>query len=637
MRSTMKFGMVSHQFKHVLESMILDVIIIQLAYAAAFFVRAASTPLDYVQSITFIGWATITLIVALYFFGVYYRLWSMTSGHDVSVIVKAVLIATLFIALADALQQERPVPVSVAVFGNILALGGFVAVRYRSRLITGVEWRWQRLRGSKISEESLTKVLIIGAGVAGQELALRLKHRSPNNYQAYKIVGFIDDDKRKQGLYVEGCPVIGTRSDIPRLADAHQIDLLVVAIHNILGPEFRDILNFCEKTHARIKIAPDVFALMNAKQGSALLRDIQVQDLIGRGPLSRHEGIDLSLVMTRRVLVTGAAGSIGSELCRQLCLNNLGELTMVDNNESSLHELAIELASKFPNIKFHPALVDITIKPALEAVFTKYQPQIVFHAAAYKHVPMLEYFPGEALRVNVGGTRLLAEMARDFKVERFVLISTDKAVNPSSIMGASKRACELIVRALSQQSGHRTLFTAVRFGNVLGSRGSVVPTFNAQIDSGGPVAVTHRDMTRYFMSIPEAANLVIHAACLTKGGDVFLLRMGEVVRIVDLAERMIRLRGLRPYKDIAIEFTGTRPGEKLFEELYTDSEVVIDTIHPDIVQPQSKNTNFDGEEFLGRVEKLLQSGLDKPSRMMELIAEDTAIEVSVPNLDRATA
>jgi FlaA1/EpsC-like NDP-sugar epimerase len=279
---------------------------------------------------------------------------------------------------------------------------------------------------------------------------------------------------------------------------------------------------------------------------------------------------------------------------------------LLDNNESGLHDLLMELQAKHPKIEIVPLLADITRMPSLRPVFTKYTPQVIFHAAAYKHVPMLQYHPLEALRVNTLGTLNVAELAVAFRVERFVLISTDKAVHPSSVMGASKRACELLLHALVETTQRRTLFTAVRFGNVLNSRGSVVPTFERQIAAGGPVTVTDREMTRYFMSIPEAVNLIIHAACLTNGDDIFILRMGEVVRIVELAERMIRLHGLRPYQDIRIDFTGVRPGEKMHEELFSQDEKPESTLHPGIIKLDTWHEAFDGEDFLQQMRELIE-------------------------------
>jgi FlaA1/EpsC-like NDP-sugar epimerase len=334
-----------------------------------------------------------------------------------------------------------------------------------------------------------------------------------------------------------------------------------------------------------------------------------------------HEDVDVSAVSHKVVLVTGAAGSIGSELCRQILLYSPVKLILLDNNESGLHDLITELSTEPFVSRLQPFLADITNRKMVSHLFETYRPQIVFHSAAYKHVPMLEYFPDEAVRVNIGGTYQLAELARDYKVERFVLISTDKAVHPSSVMGASKRICELLMHAFSEQGNHKTLFTSVRFGNVLGSRGSVVPTFDRQIDAGGPITVTDPEMTRYFMTIPEAVNLVIHAACLTRGDDLFMLRMGEVVRIVDLAERMIRLRGLVPYKDIAIKNVGLRPGEKLHEELRSDDEEEILTLHPHIVELVRSKNGLQPESFSQRLSQLCHKGLDPGHSPLDQLRE----------------
>ncbi|MFN8565071.1 MAG: nucleoside-diphosphate sugar epimerase/dehydratase [Anaerolineae bacterium] len=517
---------------------------------------------------------------------------------------------------------NAPLPLPVVLVGNLLALFGFVAFRYRSRLASSLLWRWKAVVLREFPKLR-TRVLIIGAGESGQTLAWRLKHRFSNGN--YQVVGFIDDDPDKQNMYVEGCRVIGTRKDIVRLAEALNVDIIVVAVHNITGRDFRDVLTACENTSALIKVVPHLeAALINTKESASLLRDVQAEDLIGRSPVSRHEGVDLSAVMNKVILITGAAGSIGSELCRQIMQYNPTKAILLDNNESGLHDLVTELRARHPEVDFEPALVDIWSRSSLRALYERHHPQIVFHAAAYKHVPMLELYPLEALRVNIGGTRNVAELARDFHVERFVLISTDKAVNPTSIMGASKRICELLLLGLAQRPDCRTLFSSVRFGNVLGSRGSVVPTFNRQIDNGGPVTVTHQDMTRYFMSIPEAVNLIIHAACLTQGNDIFVLRMGEDVRIVELAERMIRLRGLRPYKDIEIQFTGIRPGEKMHEDLFHSEEQPVETIHPNILKVDNGSEDVNWGAFWAGVDQLTRESIDSQTnvlgRLLELIA-----------------
>jgi FlaA1/EpsC-like NDP-sugar epimerase len=596
-----------NHIKRVIKKALLDFVVVWCSYTAAFLAGALTTPLNYANGLSFIFFVAVTMLTSLYLFGVYHRIWSRTSGHGINVIINAVGAATFVHMLVIFVMEPRPIPVTVLAMGNLLAMVGFTAVRYHTRIISGLTWRWKAVWLREFPA-SPTRVLIIGAGESGQTLAWRLKHRFPNS--SYKIVGFVDDDPEKRGLYVEGCPVLGNRTDIPRLTEEHNVDLIVVSVHNISGPEFRKILTYCESTKARIKVVPDIFALMNARHSTALLRDVQPEDLLGRNVITRHEAVDLTPVMGKTVLVTGAAGSIGSELSQQLCSYNPVKLLLLDCNESGLHDLVVGLASKYPDVKLVPILADITFRDTLEAVFEDYHPQIVFHAAAYKHVPMLERYPDQAIRVNVGGTRNLAELARDHYVERFVLISTDKAVNPSSVMGATKRICEMLLNSLGHQEGHNTLFTSVRFGNVLGSRGSVVPTFNSQINNGGPVTITHPEMSRYFMSIPEAVNLVIHAACLTKGNDVFLLKMGEEVRILDLAERMIRLRGMRPYVDMDIKFTGMRPGEKLHEQLYDGTaESAIETIHPSIIQLVSHHNEFDHAALLEWTDHILKHGL----------------------------
>ncbi len=588
-------------YRRVVKYALVDFIVVFAAYMTAILMGTLDGPLDYVAIIRLTVVIAVVMIAMLYVFGVYQRIWARTSGHGVTVIINAVLAATLVMVPFALITQQRPFPVHVILMGNLLCLGGFVAIRYRSRLASSFEWRWKAVIRREFPKQR-TRVLIIGAGESGQVLAWRLKHRIDNG--TYDIVGFIDDDPDKQNMFVEGCRIIGSRDDIVNIAESQNIDLIVVAIHNITGPDFRQVLAACESTKALIKVVPDLQELVNARQGAALLRDVQAEDLIGRIAITRHEAVDLAPVTNKVILVTGAAGSIGSELSRQIMLYKPTKAILLDNNESGLHDLIIELRAKFPAMELVPALVDITVWSALQSIFEKHHPQIVFHAAAYKHVPMLEYYPREALRVNIAGTRNVAELARHYGVERFVLISTDKAVNPSSIMGATKRVCELMLHTLSEDPSCQTLFASVRFGNVLGSRGSVVPTFNRQIDSGGPVTVTHQEMTRYFMSIPEAVNLIIHAACMTAGNDIYVLRMGEVVRIVELAERMIRLRGLRPYKDVEIKFTGIRPGEKIHEELFHGMEEPSETIHPSIMKVSTWAEGVDPKEFWAKIDRL---------------------------------
>lgn len=600
------------RLRHVVKWGITDAAIVTLCYIAAYWVRSITTDLDIVKSFAFILFATVVTLLSLLLHGVYNRIWPQTSGHHASLLVYAVVTALPAIVLTNVLVDPRPLPMSVVLLANLLVAGGLVAVRYRSRLVSGLQWRWQAVWFQRFPEQpQRIRVLIVGAGESGQMMALRLKQHRADDEVKHEVIGFVDDAEFKQQMYVEGCPVLGGRVDIPRLVEEHDIDLIVVAIHNISGQHFRDILSYCERTSARIKVVPDTLALLNgSSKGAPLLRSVQPEDLIGRSLVTRHDAVNLGPVTGKVVLITGAAGSIGSELCRQMATFEPVRLILLDNNESALHDLLIDLQARHADLDIVPVLADVTHQDIICEVFNRHQPQVVFHAAAYKHVPMLEHYPQEGIRVNVTGTRNLAECARDFGAERFVLISTDKAVNPSSVMGATKRLGELILHALARQNDHKTLYAAVRFGNVLGSRGSVVPTFNRQIDNGGPVTITDANMTRYFMSIAEAVNLVIHAGCLTNGDDIFVLRMGEVVRIMDIAERMIRLRGLRPHVDIPIKVVGTRPGEKLHEELYDESEGPEPTIHPHIIKLNTWSNGFDADGFLHQVEQLTSGQVD---------------------------
>ncbi len=598
----------------------LDVGILLLAYSSVYSLRMVSVQDVVHDHRAFMAAVLGVSLGSLYACGAYHRLWARTSGHDVAVLVRAVALSTAILLLVTLALPARPIPLSVILVGNALALTGFVAVRYRSRVYSGLSWRWKAVWRQEFPGEE-TRVLIVGAGEAGQTTALRLKHHFQRGATRYRVVGFVDDDPATQRLYIEGCPVLGRRGDIPALAASLRVDLIVVAHHDISGPDLREILNLCEQTSARIKLIPNVEALLADRRGAPLLRDVAPEDLLGRSTLVWHEEVDRAPITAKTILVTGAAGSIGSELCRQLVSYGPRRLILLDHNESGLYDLVTELERVHPGQAFVAALADITDRAALATVFERERPEVVFHSAAYKHVPMLQTHPDQALRVNIGGTLNVAELARDFGAERFVLISTDKAVAPTSVMGASKRICELIVHELAHRAPVTTQFAAVRFGNVLGSRGSVVPLFARQIEAGGPVTVTGRDMTRFFMSIAEAVHLVIHAACMTSGDNLYMLQMGEDVRIVDLAERMIRLRGLRPYVDIPIEFVGPRPGEKLHEALHTEDEWELPTVHPGIVQLQARRNGFPSAEFWASLHALLRDGLNPNRNPLEQLVE----------------
>jgi FlaA1/EpsC-like NDP-sugar epimerase len=606
-------------------SMIIDVIIYTTAYIAALSIRAVAASSIIESNFPFVIASSLFLILTFSLFGIYRRIWSQTSGHDIIYIIGATGVVFVATLAANLITVPRPIPLSIFFVSYVLAFTGFVVIRYRSRLIGAFRWRYRAVLHREFPKSDIERVLIIGAGESGQNTALQFRRHSYDNH--YKVIGFLDDDREKIGMLIENCKILGTTEQIPAVVKAHDVDLIVVAIHNIDGERFRRILSHCELTKARIKVVPNVLRSFDTITDAPPLRDVTPEDLIGRSIVAKHKDVDLSPISNRVVLVTGAAGSIGSEIAQQILDYDPTELILLDNNESALHDLHITLEASHPNIDIMPFLVDISQYDRLQHVYQQHKPEIVFHAAAYKHVPMLERYPNEAVRVNIGGTLNAVELALLNNVKQFVLISTDKAVDPISVMGASKRICELIIHAVAQNHAYSTQFATVRFGNVLGSRGSVVPTFNHQIDQGGPVTVTHRDMTRYFMSIPEATNLVLHAAAMTTGDDVFVLRMGEVIKIVDLAERMIRLRGLRPYVDIQINFTGIRRGEKMHEELYELDENPQSTKHPFITKTSSSHLNGHTMDFMGRIRSLVRDGvqddnqaLDELRQLIEVVA-----------------
>ncbi len=574
---------------------VIDTLVVAASLLLAWSARAITTALDVRPALLFALIAIGVFCSVNHLFRLYHRMWRYASAGEIVVIAAAVVISTALLTLADIFWPgQRPVPLSVVWMMGLFAFVGFVSVRYRRRVWTGFRWRWRVLRGQ--FPPARTQVLIVGAGEAGQLLAWRFLNQKEG--EGYELVGFVDDDPAKQGLRVHGVQVLGDRHVIPQLVARHGVDLIVLAMYNISGDDFQAILDLCEPTGAIIKVLPNIFEFLGKRKEVAPLRNVTAEDLLGRKPVEIDHNACRHLLAGKTVLVTGAAGSIGSELCRQIIAFRPRQLLMLDNNESGLHNLTIEIKASAEQPPIQCIVGDVTNSVKMEIAFRTHQPDIVFHAAAYKHVHLMEAHPDEAVRVNILGTRIAADLAAQYGAERFVLISTDKAVNPCSVMGATKRLCEMLIADSRLQIAdgepsaisHRpsaTLFTAVRFGNVLGSRGSVVPTFERQIEMGGPVTVTHLDMTRYFMSVSEAISLVIQAATLTEGGDIFLLDMGQQICIDELARRLIRLRGLRPDVDIPIVYIGPLPGEKMHEELLGDGEERETTPHPHIFRVHS--------------------------------------------------
>lgn len=416
------------------------------------------------------------------------------------------------------------------------------------------------------------RILIVGAGVAGSMVAREIEE---HHTLGLSLLGYLDDDSEKVGKEVYGRPVLGTTEEMPKFVQEMSIDRVLICIPSVPGKVVRRIVQECEKAEVDFRIVPGIFEILSERVNVSRIREVEVEDLLRRKPVISDLDVIKQSLTGQAVLVTGAAGSIGSELCRQISDLSPGRLVALDSEESNLFDIELELKQRHSDLNLEIALCDIRNREKISRIFESVRPNVVFHAAAYKHVPMMERFPEEAVITNVVGTRNVAETSVEFGVERFVFISSDKAVNPTSVMGATKRIAEMVVSSLFENTA--TLFIIVRFGNVLGSRGSVIPIFRDQIARGGPVTVTHPDMIRYFMTITEAAQLVIEAGSMGEGGEIFVLDMGEPVKIVDLAEDLIRLSGFEPGTDIAIEFVGIRPGEKLHEELFTEMENIATT------------------------------------------------------------
>ena len=488
-----------------------------------------------------------------------------------------------------------------------------------------------------ISDEGFRRVLIVGAGNAGETL-LREIYRMP--VERYRVMGLVDDDPNKQGIFIHAVPVLGTTDDIKQICEEEKIDEILIAVPSATRKQLRRIVEMCRGTKLRFQTLPSMDALIDGLVTVSQIRKVEINDLLGREVVELDTGAVGRFLEGRRVLITGAGGSIGSEMCRQVCVFDPAKLILVEQAENNLFEIDGELRRSFPELDVLPVICDIYERQRVLEVFRAERPDVVIHAAAHKHVPLMELNPCEAVKNNVFGTKNVADAACAGGAKEFVLISTDKAVNPSSIMGCSKRVAEIYTQALNRREGCPTQFKSVRFGNVLGSAGSVVPIFERQIRQGGPVTVTHPEMQRYFMTIPEASQLVLQAAATSAGGEIVLLDMGEPVRIVDLARDMITLSGLRVGEDIDIAFTGVRPGEKLFEELHTEGENIAATTHPKIKIWKHRPTEWERiEQVLGELAELASCS-DRErivAALRRLVPEYVPFNASESAPDRTTA
>ncbi|MFE8701761.1 polysaccharide biosynthesis protein [Cytobacillus sp. FJAT-54145] len=543
--------------------------------------------------------SSISMLIGHHIFASIYRLynkaWEYASVGELVAIVKAV---TYTIALTAGVQfvinfDVYIRPLMLAWMLHVLLIGG-------SRF----SWRMYRDRYVK-SEVEQTKALIIGAGAAGTMLVRQLLN---NRDSGILPVAFVDDDHHKYRLHMHGVPVVGRTKDITRLVDQLGIEKIIIAIPSLSKKDMQSIFEECAKTKIKTVIMPLIEDVMLGRVSVKQFRDVQVEDLLGREPVQLDIKSISKNITGRTILVTGAGGSIGSEICRQICKFKPKKILLLGHGENSIYQIDMELRNTYGDqFEIIPIIADIQDRYRIFEVMETHKPDVVYHAAAHKHVPLMEYNPKEAVKNNVLGTKNVAEAADTFGVETFVLVSSDKAVNPTNVMGSTKRIAEMVIQELAKYS--RTKFVAVRFGNVLGSRGSVIPLFKKQIQAGGPVTVTHPEMTRYFMTIPEASRLVLQAGSLARGGEIFVLDMGEPVKIVDLAKNLIQLSGYS-LEEIGIKYSGIRPGEKMFEELLNSDEVHPDAIFPKIFIGKSVENDFSVvtqlvESFDSQSEKVL--------------------------------
>jgi FlaA1/EpsC-like NDP-sugar epimerase len=569
---------------------LVDGLIVCLALGLAYAIRfEGAPPRDYVKQLLLVLPYVVLLRLGLMTaFGVYRLVWRYVSLRDLPRILASILAGSIVLVVAryavvpvfQAIGLPlnplfARVPYGVMAAELLLTAGGTIAARALWRLITEAAKRHTTATARPLMKRG--RALLIGAGSAGVMVAREVSTRPD---MSFEVVGFVDDDPRKQGTLIHGYKVVGGTDRIAEFAEALQADLAVISMASAPAASIRRIVELAKAAGLKVQIIPGLYEILSWRVSISKIRDVAIEDLLGRAPVHLDEEVISTFLTNKVVMVTGAGGSIGSEMCRQVCRYRPARLLLVDQAENPLFHIHRELLRTFPEVPLELCVGNVVDRDRLRQIMAQHRPAVVFHAAAHKHVPLMELNPGEAIRNNVIGSRNVAELSHELKVDAFVMISTDKAVNPTSVMGATKRLAEMYVQALSTTS--RTRFLTVRFGNVLGSEGSVVPLFKEQIARGGPVTVTHPEMKRYFMTIPEASQLVLEASAMGKGGEILVLEMGEPILIVNLARDLIRLSGYRPDEDIKIEFTGMRPGEKLYEEIHLSEENAGKTKHPRI-------------------------------------------------------
>lgn len=594
-----------------IELVLFDIIAIQLAAFLAILTRFEFRihTIEPLFIDTLVHYAVLNTFCSICIFAayrMYSTLWSFASIMDFFNVVKAVLISSVF-QFIGIHMLAWPIPRSFIV----LYIGwlGIAAVfpRMMIRILRG----GRRIPLQTIGKQAIP-VMLIGDGEAGSIILQEFKN---SKFVEKEIVCVIDDDPKKWGTFIHGVPVVGGRRKITQSVVRFGIQEIVLAIPTLKPHERKNIINICQQTGCKMSTLPGIYQLINCDVKVPMLRDVQIEDLLGREAVRTDLESIMSYVKDQKVMVTGGGGSIGSELCRQIADDQPKQLIIIDNYENAAYELQMELGRKHPELDVIVLIVSVQNRRKIREIFEQYKPDLVFHAAAHKHVPLMEYSPCEAIKNNVFGTMNVASEANRSGVKRMVLISTDKAVRPTNIMGASKRICEMVIQTYNQRS--KTEYVAVRFGNVLGSNGSVVPLFKQQIREGGPVTVTHPDIIRYFMTIPEAVSLVLQAGAYAQGGEIFILDMGEPVKILDLAENMIRLSGLVPGEDIEIKFTGLRPGEKLYEELLIDDDNKKETANKRIFIGQP--IKIDEAEFDEKMKELEKATFSEDENIRQVV------------------
>lgn len=595
--------------------MFVDALSVMVSYFLALLLRFdfifSRIPVNYLEGYLWsMPYWILSTIVIFYICRLYHSIWRLASVAELRMIITAYLVI-MVVDVAGMLFMHLRMPRSYYFMGYVLCFCMTAGTRFSYRLLRSYTNRKRQDEG----KDEQDRIMIIGGGEAGQILIKELINSSRFHT---KVCCVIDDNPNKRGRVLEGIPIVGDRNDILEMVEKYEVNHIIYAIPTSSAKTRKEILNICKETKCRLQTVPGVYQLLNGEVSVSTLKNVEIQDLLGREQIKVNNEEILNAIGDKIVLVTGGGGSIGSELCRQIATSNPKQLIIFDMYENNAYDIQQELIRKYPDLNLVTLIGSVRNTNRLAWLMQTYKPDIVFHAAAHKHVPLMEDSPNEAIKNNVLGTYKTATAAARAGVKKFVLISTDKAVNPTNIMGASKRLCEMVIQMMNREYKDTT-FVAVRFGNVLGSNGSVIPLFKKQIADGGPVTVTHKDIIRFFMTIPEAVSLVLQAAYYAKGGEIFILDMGEPVKIDDMARNLIKLSGYTPDVDIMVEYTGLRPGEKLYEEMLMDEEGLESTENSLI--HIGKPIEMDDEWFRVKLRQLDEASYREAVNMKDIVAE----------------